>query len=235
MNLPSVERVPVRAVIIAAMDEELAPFEAAGQPRDQGLPRGAARLQLADYAGQPVLLVRSGIGMVNAAAAAVYALERVDTPLLISVGSAGGFEGRAKVGEVAVGTEHRYHQADARAFGYELGQIPGMPAVFAADQSALASIAQHPGVVLGLHVSGDMFVAGSLLDRVRADFPTAVATEMEATAIAQVAHSHGVGFVSVRGISDLCGVEAAADHAETVSAVSAAAAEVVAVMLSAAA
>lgn len=233
MSLPVLDRVPVRAVIIAAMDAELAPFEADGQALGPALQRGEARLRLAEFSGQKVLLVRCGIGMANAAAATVAALERVEAPLVISVGSAGGFEGRVKVGEVAVGTEHRYHQADARAFGYELGQIPGMPAVYPADQSALAGIAQHPGVVLGLHVTGDMFVAGALLDRVREDFPEAVATEMEATAIAQVAHSLGVGFVSVRGISDLCGVEAAGDHAATVDAVSKAAADVVALLLSA--
>lgn len=233
MNLPelSSSRVPVRAVIIAAMASELAPFESRSELQGEPFEIGPAALQLARLDEQQVLLVRSGIGLVNAAAATTLALDRVAPGLVLSVGSAGGFVDQVQVGEVAVGTEHRYHQADATAFGYVFGQVPGMPAAYPADPPALARVADQAGVVLGPHVSGDMFVAGDLLDRVRAAFPDAVATEMEATAIAQVACSWGVGFVSVRGISDLCGVDAAADHEATVSAVSAAAAQVVRTIL----
>lgn len=229
MSLPDLsrDRLDVRAVIIAAMASELAPFESRSELQGESVELGQAQLQLAHLAGHQVLLVRSGIGLVNAAAATVLALDRVAPGLVLSVGSAGGFVDRVPVGEVAVGTEHRYHQADATAFGYVFGQVPGMPQAYPADPDALARVAELPGVVLGPHVSGDMFVAGTLLDRVRAAFPEAVATEMEATAIAQVAYSAGVGFVSVRGISDLCGVDAAADHEATVTAVSTAAAEVV--------
>ncbi len=45
----------------------------------------------------------------------------------------------------------------------------------------------------------------------REAFSDAVATDMESTAIAQVAHAVGAEFVSVRGVSDLCGPEAGVD------------------------
>ena len=56
----------------------------------------------------------------------------------------------------------------------------------------------------GLIVSSDVFVSSAHVDRVRSDFPGALATDMESVALAQTAHVHGLPFVSVRGISDLC-------------------------------
>jgi adenosylhomocysteine nucleosidase len=57
----------------------------------------------------------------------------------------------------------------------------------------------------GTMLAGDTFVGAALVDAVRASFPDALSTDMESTALAQVAHAHAVPFVSVRGISDLCG------------------------------
>lgn len=224
-------RPAVVAVIVAAMDAELAPFAARCSAVGAAVTVGQASLQLGTLEGHQVLLVRSGIGLVNGASAAVSALHRVDPLLVISVGSAGGLAGKVDVGQVVVGSEHTYSAADAVAFGYALGQVPGMPVRYAADASAVARASEIAGVVTGLCASSDTFVAGDRIDAVRAAFPEAVAVEMEATALAQVCHSFGVGFVSVRGISDLCGVEAAADHAQTVDAVSAASADVVLALL----
>ncbi|MGJ6979625.1 5'-methylthioadenosine/S-adenosylhomocysteine nucleosidase [Aestuariimicrobium soli] len=227
MSAASSQRTSVRAVIVAAMESEFAPLVARGSLTGEAVELGRARLQPATLAGHDVLLVRSGIGLVNAAVATTVALQQVETSLVVSVGSAGGFAGAVEIGQVAVGSEHRYHQADAVAFGYALGQVPGMPAFFPSDPAALAAVGDMPGVVVGPHASADVFVAGHRIEAVQRDFPGTVAVEMEATAIAQVAHTFGVGFVSVRGISDLCGVDAAADHEATVEKVSAAAADVV--------
>jgi adenosylhomocysteine nucleosidase len=79
-------------------------------------------------------------------------------------------------------------------------------------------------------VAGDSFVTAANVGSVRADFPRALSTDMETTALAQVAHSYAVPFLSVRGISDLCGPaadqdfhlavdEAAARSARTVTAI----------------
>jgi adenosylhomocysteine nucleosidase len=76
-------------------------------------------------------------------------------------------------------------------------------------------------------VSGDSFVTAVNVAEVRAAFPAALSTDMESTAIAQVCHSHGVPFVSVRGISDLCGPAADQDFHMAVEEVAARAADVV--------
>ncbi|NQX27501.1 5'-methylthioadenosine/S-adenosylhomocysteine nucleosidase [Microbacteriaceae bacterium VKM Ac-2854] len=201
-------------VILVAMSDEAAPFLAAadsvGDPVDVG--RAVHRRILLD--ARAVLLVETGIGMVNAAGAATSAiLSGPQLPdLVISAGSAGGVGVGVRVGDIVVGTEYVNTDADARAFGYALGQSPGMPErylgaaelVDAADSSAYA-------VHRGLIVSGDTFVDAERVFRVRAGFPGALATDMESLAIAQTCHVFDVPFVSIRGISDLCGPAGADD------------------------
>ncbi|UJP41677.1 5'-methylthioadenosine/S-adenosylhomocysteine nucleosidase [Cellulomonas palmilytica] len=166
--------------------------------------------------GRRVLLVRAGIGLVNAASAAAVALAAHRTRVLVSGGSAGGLGAGVRVGDVVVGDEHTHSGADARAFGYALGQVPGMPATYPADEElrdrALAAAGTLPAwpvepgvrVLRGDVVSGDVFVDAERVAGVRAAFPAALATDMESAALAQVAHLFGVPFLSVRGISDLC-------------------------------
>lgn len=178
---------------------------------------GRAERRRLRLAGRDVLLVVSGIGLVNAASAAAVALTgpaAAGVAAVVSAGSAGGVGPDVRVGDVVVGRTYVYTDADARAFGYARGQVPGMPAVYEGDV-ALVEAATGADVPLtvrsGTMLAGDRFVDAVLVDGVREAFPAALSTDMESTALAQVAHSHGVPFVSVRGISDLCGPVAGAD------------------------
>ena len=121
-----------------------------------------------------------------------------------------------RVGDVVVGTSYAYARADARAFGYVMGQVPGMPAAFPAADELVAAVALDGNATVrsGEVVSGDTFVDGALADEVRADFPAALSTDMESTALAHTAHLFGLPFVSVRGISDLCGVDEFGEHVD---------------------
>ncbi len=220
-------------VVVVAMPDEEAPFlDRADSVGGTVSLAGAVQHRLT-LEGTDVLLVRSGIGLVNSATSAALALATGDGPApaaLISAGSAGGIGTQVRVGEVVVGTEYVYTGADARAFGYALGQVPGMPPTYTADPALLeAATTADPGdltVRTGLMLSGDSFVDASLVDAVRTAFPAALSTDMETTALAQTSHRHGVPFLSVRGISDLCGpvadedflthVDDAADRSATV-------------------
>jgi len=198
------------AIVLVAMDEEAEPFlaraERASEPRTVG---NALQYDL-EIDGGAVLLVRTGVGLVNAAGGLTAAVLQDPSPLVISAGSAGGLGADVRVGDVVVGDEYVQTDADARAFGYALGQVPGMPARYSGHAPALAAelVAEVPGgavtVRRGLIVSGDVFVSGDHVERVLGAFPAALATDMESVSLAQTAHVHGVPFVSVRGISDLC-------------------------------
>lgn len=210
------------------MDDELEPFlaraEQVGEPRQIG--NSVHRTAL--LGGHPVVLVRTGIGLVNAAGAATAAIldaqrdgGQPGLPLLISAGSAGGLGAEVRVGDVVVGTEYINVDADARAFGYVLGQVPRMPASYLAGEHLVEAIAAaqslRAGTVHeGLIVSSYSFVTPARAEAIIGDFAGALATDMESSAIAQTCHVFGVPFVSVRGISDLCGPAAQDDFKEQV-------------------
>ncbi|WP_235021933.1 MULTISPECIES: 5'-methylthioadenosine/S-adenosylhomocysteine nucleosidase [unclassified Rathayibacter] len=196
------------AIILVAMDEEAEPFlakaTAASEPRSVG---NALQWDL-ELGGHDVVLVRTGVGLINAAGGLTAAILRTlgDEPLVISAGSAGGLGAEVRVGDVVIGEEYVQTDADARAFGYAMGQVPGMPERYSGDAAALATDVSVPEVVVrrGLIVSSDTFVSGDHVERVRGHFSGALATDMESVSLAQTAHVHGLRFVSVRGISDLC-------------------------------
>ena len=207
----------VDAVVVVAMADEAAPFLAAA---DTDVPGPLPGQHLLTFGARRVLLVRSGIGPVNATWAATRALTAVRTRVLVSAGSAGGLGVDVRVGDVVVGESYTFSGADARAFGYVLGQVPGMPERYAADAELLgrlAGVGPVEGPVGGLTVrtgtmiSGDAFVDAALVGAVRAAFPDALSVDMETTALAQTAHLAGIPYVSVRGISDLCGPVAGTD------------------------
>ncbi|GAB2711994.1 5'-methylthioadenosine/S-adenosylhomocysteine nucleosidase [Halomonas garicola] len=162
--------------------------------------------------GVEVVILQSGIGKVNAAVSTATLLERHRPRAIINTGSAGGFADDLHIGDVIVSDEVRHHDVDATAFGYELGQVPGMPAAFAADESlrqtarsaveALGEMRVREGMI----ATGDSFMADpERVSATRAAFPAMLAADMEAAAIAQACHLFGCPFVVVRALSDLPG------------------------------
>lgn len=160
-------------------------------------------------AGKTVVLARSGIGKVNAAVATAWVVNQFAPDAVVNTGSAGGLGKGLKVGDVVIGLETAHHDVDVTAFGYTWGQVPQLPARYAAD-AALAAAAteaaqafEGAAVVQGLVVSGDQFVHSSdKVAEIRSRFEGVQAVEMEAAAIAQSCHQLGVPFVVVRAVSD---------------------------------
>jgi len=213
-----------QAIIITAMDDELAPFVQRATEVGEPTRSGNSTQRRAKLNGHEVLLVTSGIGLVNASSAAVAAiLGSEGSPVIISAGSAGGLGAEVKVGDVVVGSEYINADADARAFGYVRGQVPQMPASYSPREAELAILQQthatdalFEGAQLhvGLMVSGYSFVTPEKASLILEAFPGSQSTDMESSALAQVAHSHGLSFVSVRGISDLCGAQDFLTHVD---------------------
>ena len=115
---------------------------------------------------------------------------------------------------MVISTEVRHNDADVTAFGYEIGQMAGQPAAFKADDKLMAvaeqALAQMEDkhAVRGLICTGDAFVCtAERQEFIRKHFPSVVAVEMEASAIAQACHQFQVPFVVVRAISDVADKE----------------------------
>ncbi|GGO95172.1 5'-methylthioadenosine/S-adenosylhomocysteine nucleosidase [Actinomyces gaoshouyii] len=176
-------------------------------------------------ASRELILIRTGIGLVAAAAALAEALTRVAPRMIVSAGTAGGLARGIEVGDVCASTALAFTDADATAFGYARGQIPGQPPAFGSAAGLRDAVEIHGPAALatatpasssarihaGQMLSGNSFVTAANVADTREAFPEAVCTDMESTALAQVAAAAGIPFVSVRGISDLCGPEAGQD------------------------
>ncbi|MCL2423870.1 MAG: 5'-methylthioadenosine/S-adenosylhomocysteine nucleosidase [Micrococcales bacterium] len=225
----------VDALVVVAMADEAEPFMAHAQVNGPATQVGGSVRRLLTLADRTVLLVRSGIGLVNAACAASCALATFRPSVLVSAGSAGGLGDKVRVGDVVVADQTVYSCADTTGFGYALGQVPGMPERYTCDAhlAAAAAAAGTPAIPTrtGLAVSSDSFVTASIAEQVRTRFPAALTADMETTALAQVAYLFDIPFVSVRGVSDLCGPAAGYDHATHVDDASERSAAIVVEML----
>lgn len=170
------------------------------------------------YQGQigtlDIVLLRSGIGKVNAAVSTALLLDRYQPNLVINTGSAGGFHTDLEVGDIVISQSVCHHDVDVTPFGYELGQVPGSPACFLPDPG-LVKIAQESVESLkqvshmqGLIATGDRFMhQADDVEKTRQQFPEMIACEMEAAAIAQTCHSMDTPFVIIRSLSDIAGKE----------------------------
>ncbi|MDN7245829.1 5'-methylthioadenosine/S-adenosylhomocysteine nucleosidase [Planococcus shenhongbingii] len=166
------------------------------------------------YKGQEVVLLKSGIGKVNAAMSTTLLLQQYKPDMVINTGSAGGFDQELEVGAIVISDEVRHHDVDVTAFGYEMGQVPQLPAAFRSDENlvsiavqAVEELGEHPYAV-GLIATGDSFMNDAeRVEKVRGFFPDMKASEMEAAAVAQVCHQFNVPFVVIRALSDIAGKE----------------------------
>lgn len=164
--------------------------------------------------GVDVVLSKSGIGKVNAAISTTLMNELYKPDCIINTGSAGGFHQELSVGDIVISTEVRYNDVDGTVFGYEYGQVPGMPAYYAPDEK-LVKVAEQCVEKIGIHsvkgliVSGDSFIGKQeQVDHIRENFTDPYCSEMEAGAIAQVCHQFQCPFVIIRSLSDIAGKDA---------------------------
>jgi len=206
--------------IIGAMEQEVRLLQAALS--------GAVETRVGAFAfysgsleGSEVVLLRCGIGKVNAAVGCALLLDRWKPEFVVNTGSAGGLDPALAIGDVVVSDGLLQHDVDVTAFGYAPGQVPGMDAIFAvpaalverAEQAveelkAEGSLPADLGRTRGAVASGDVFVhEGALVASIRARFPAVKAVEMEGAAIAQTCALFGVPFLAIRALSDIAGKE----------------------------
>ena len=202
-----------RIGIIGAMEQEVVLLQ-------QQLQNPQVR-QVADFVfyqgqlnGADVVLVQSGIGKVTAAIATTLLIELYAPDCVINTGSAGGFADDLHIGDIVVSNEVRHHDVDVTAFGYEPGQVPRLPAAFAAHTALIDAAVQSIEQLgfcqtrVGLITTGDVFMCDPVrIAATRATFPTMLAVEMEGAAIAQTCFQLKTPFVVIRSLSDIAGKE----------------------------
>ena len=76
--------------------------------------------------GVDVVIVRSGIGKVNAALCAQILSDVFAVTHIINTGVAGSLNAALDIGDILVSEDALHHDMDVTIFGYQLGEVPQM-------------------------------------------------------------------------------------------------------------
>ncbi len=174
------------------------------------------------YHGKNVVIVRSGIGKVNAAICTQILADRFQATAIINTGIAGSLQASIDIGDIVISSDALQHDMDATGFGYPVGVIPQMEASdFTADtqlmeiaQKACAKVNPDIHTHVGRVVSGDQFISDNDKKAFLKETFNGLCTEMEGAAIAQAAYLNHVPFVILRAISDKADGSAQMDYPE---------------------
>jgi adenosylhomocysteine nucleosidase len=205
--------------IIGAMEEEVAVLK---QEMDIEETVDYASMQFCKgtLCGKNVVIVRSGIGKVNAAICAQILADKFNVDVLINTGIAGSLDAAIDIGDMVISTDLVEHDMDATIFGDPLGQVPRMdtfsfPAEANLIEKAVAANEEaNPDIktFTGRIVSGDQFVSSAEVKEKLVKNFQAKCTEMEGAAIAHAAYLNKVSCVIIRAISDKADNSATMDY-----------------------
>lgn len=195
--------------IIGAMEEEVIALR-----RKMQVQETHAIASMEFYEGMigavKVILVRCGIGKVNAAICTQILIDKFEANYIINTGVAGGLHPDINIGDIVISSDTVEHDMDVTAFGHGKGVIPRMDRSFFEADEMLVNAAKKAADALdgdqksfiGRIASGDQFVSSM---RVKEDIYstfTAYCAEMEGAAIAHTCYLNQVPFVVIRAISD---------------------------------
>lgn len=205
--------------IIGAMEEEVAALK-----EDMDIQETVEQASMVfckgKLCGKDVVVVRSGIGKVNAGICAQILVDRFRADMLINTGIAGSLDARIDIGDMVISTDALHHDMDATIFGDAIGQIPRMDTLaFPADEELVRKAAKanekaNPDIrtFTGKVASGDQFISSrEAKEKIVENFHP-LCVEMEGAGIAQAAYLNKVSYVIIRAISDKADNSATMDY-----------------------
>lgn len=172
--------------------------------------------------GKDVVVVRSGIGKVNAAICCQILADCYRVNEVVNTGIAGSLRAEINIGDIVLSRDALQHDMDATGFGYPVGVIPqtdvsvfpGNEAMIRAAKASCEKVNPEIGVHIGRVVSGDQFISDKAKKAWLLETFQGHCTEMEGAAIAQAAYLNGVPFLIIRAISDKADDSAEMDYEE---------------------
>lgn len=205
--------------IVGAMDEEVSKLKELMDDVSL-MTKASMAFHKGKLFGKNVVVVRSGIGKVNAAICTQILVDEYGIDAVINTGIAGSLNASINIGDIVLSTDALYHDVNATGFGYEPGVIPRMDkSIFVADE-ALRRLAKeccirvNPDISVfeGRVVSGDQFVSDFAQKEYIIKQFAGFCTEMEGAAIAQTAYLNHIPFLIIRAISDKADDSATEDY-----------------------
>ena len=194
-----------KIVIIAAMEQELAAikqkFEIVEEKKLKDLTYYEGTLN-----GKEYILIKSGIGKVNAARTTQMLIDFFDIEYIINVGTAGSLNSKLEIGDIVIGEKLVQHDFDTTAFGDEKGYITGTGKIFESNRDLINTYNidtnNEYNIVIGTIATGDIFCTEKWMKENISGKFEADCVEMEGAAIAQVCTLNKIPFVVIRSISD---------------------------------
>lgn len=205
--------------IIGAMEDEVAELKKS-MDIEETVEIASLSFCRGKLSGKEAVVVRSGIGKVNAAVCAQILADRFDVDVIINTGIAGSLNADIDIGDIVISTDAVEHDMDASIFGDPIGQIPRMDTFsFPADER-LVKLAKevnekaNPDIHTwtGRVVSGDQFVSSAEKKEELVRLFNGKCTEMEGAAIAHAAYLNHISCVIIRAISDKADNSATMDY-----------------------
>ena len=203
--------------IMGAMDSEIDEFLKHVQVKNE-IAWNEFIFTEASLIGQPVVIVKSGIGKVYAAMVCERLIDEFKPRAVIFTGVGGAINQVLEIGDIVVSKDCIQHDIDAEALGFPRGEIPYSDhRVFRADPTlrsyALATQIDDKKIIEGRILTGDQFITKKemhdhkyLADELKGD-----AIEMEGGAVAQVCSLNNIPFLIVRTMSDKANGDAVSD------------------------
>jgi len=198
-----------RIGIIGAMEEEVLALKSRINLTEV---RGIASLEfyVGSLNGREVVVVRGGIGKVNAAICTQLLIDCFQIDAIINTGVAGALSDELEIGDIVISEDAVQHDVDATSFGYERGYIPRMKESFFKADHNLIHIAEKASGVLSMQtkvyvkriLSGDQFVSSIAKKQELIKVFGGFCTEMEGAAVAHTCYVNQIPFVIIRSISD---------------------------------
>lgn len=157
-----------------------------------------------------VVVVKSGIGKVNAARTTQILIDKLNIKSVINVGSAGALNPFLNIGDIVIAEKLIQHDFDITAFDHDKGYITGVGDYIYSDYELVKKLQNATNKIkdeaykinTGVIASGDIFCTDvAMKNKIYTKFD-AECVEMEGAAIAQVCYLDKIPFVVLRSISD---------------------------------
>lgn len=156
------------------------------------------------------VIVKSGVGKVNAARTTQVMINNFDIEYVINIGVAGAINAMLNIGDVVIGKHVVQHDFDITAFGHSKGYITGVGDKVICDRDLVEqykkiienSAEKNYNIKLGVVATGDIFLTEVWMkNKIRAKFDADV-VDMECGAVAQVCYLDNIPFMAIRCVSD---------------------------------
>jgi len=195
--------------IIVAMEEELLPIKNVIKVIETKIIYNL-KFYEGSVGNKRYVLVRSGIGKVNAARTAQAMIDNYDLDYIINIGAAGGLHDNLNIYDFVIGKDIVQHDFDITAFGHEKGYVTDIGTRLHSSEElikeyndALQKLQNGDSkVIIGTIATGDEFFTDvKSKETVKNEF-SADCVDMEAAAIGQVCTLCNIPFIIIKSISD---------------------------------